>query len=96
MRITKPTAIEQVLLHVTGNVEEVERWLYLRRLELREKFTAKDLSVYLPSLSAKLVSYKGLLTCPQLADYYADLSQPAFETGMAIFHRRYSTNTFSN
>ena len=42
------------------------------------------------------MSYKGLLTSPQLADYYADLSNPAYETGIATFHRRYSTNTFPN
>jgi glutamate synthase (ferredoxin) len=95
-RRTRPAAIEQVLLHVTGDLDEAERWLYVRRLELRERLKAVGLSVYVPSLSARLVSYKGLLTCPQLADYYADLADPTFETGIAIFHRRYSTNTFPN
>ena len=33
---------------------------------------------------------------PFLADFYADLQNPAFETGIATFHRRYSTNTFPN
>ena len=36
------------------------------------------------------------MSSPQLADYYADLQNPAFETGIATFHRRYSTNTFPN
>ena len=35
---TKPLAIEQVLLRVDGDSAYVERWLYLRRLELREQF----------------------------------------------------------
>ena len=48
------------------------------------------------SLSATLISYKGLLTSFHLADYYPDLSNPAFETGLAFFHRRYSTNTYPN
>src|SRR5207237_857177 len=81
---------------VEGDIDAAERWLFLRRLELRERFPAAGLNVYVPSLSAKLVSYKGLLTCPQLADYYADLSDAAFESGVAVFHRRYSTNTFPN
>ena len=95
-RSTKPTAIEQVFLQVTGDSEQVERWLYLRRLELRAAFTSANLNTYLPSLSARLVSYKGLVTSPQLGEFYADLANPAFETGIAFFHRRYSTNTFPN
>ncbi|HVL13303.1 MAG TPA: glutamate synthase-related protein [Gemmata sp.] len=95
-KLTRPAVIEQVLLHLTGESESVERWLFLRRLELRAKLDAAGLRAYLPSLSSKLVSYKGLLTSPQLADFYADLSDPAFETGLATFHRRYSTKTFPN
>jgi glutamate synthase (ferredoxin) len=95
-RRTKPAAIEQILLRVSGDPTEADRWLYLRRLELREQFKAAGLAAYLPSLSARLVSYKGLVTSAQLADYYADLSDPAYETGIAFFHRRYSTNTFPN
>jgi glutamate synthase (ferredoxin) len=95
-RRTRPAAIEQVLLRVSGDHDDAERWLYTRRLELRERFRAAGLSAYVPSLSSRLVSYKGLLTSPQLADYYPDLTNPAYETGIAIFHRRYSTNTFPN
>jgi glutamate synthase (ferredoxin) len=95
-RATCPVAIEQVLLHVTGDPDAAERYLYLRRLGLREKFSTSHLAAYMPSLSARLVSYKGLLTSPQLADYYADLSNSEFEAGIATFHRRYSTNTFPN
>jgi glutamate synthase (ferredoxin) len=95
-RASKPVSIEQVLLHAAGNDAETERWLYLRRLELRHKFNAAGLAAYLPSLSTRLISYKGLATSPQLTDYYADLSNPAYETGIAFFHRRYSTNTFPN
>ena len=92
-----PAAIEQVvLLRSTATPATAERWLYRRRLELRERFRAAGLDAYIPSLSARLVSYKGLLTSPQLADYYPDLPNPAFETGIAIFHRRYSTNTYPN
>ncbi len=92
----RPGAFEQVIFRVNGDIEDVERWLFTRRLELRELFKAEGLQVYLPSLSARLVSYKGLLTSPQLEAFYSDLTDPAYETGIAIFHRRYSTNTFPN
>src|SRR5436305_3010328 len=95
-RDTRPGSIEQALFRVEGDVAAAERWLFLRRLELRERLKAAGVAAYVCSLSARLVSYKGLLTCPQLADFYTDLCNPAFETGLAIFHRRYSTNTFPN
>jgi glutamate synthase domain-containing protein 2/glutamate synthase domain-containing protein 3/glutamate synthase domain-containing protein 1 len=89
--------IEQLVLRVEGDDgDQVERWLYRRRLELRHRLTLAKLDVYVPSLSARLLNYKGLLTSFQLADYYPDLSDPAFESGLAIFHRRYSTNTYPN
>ena len=95
-RDVRPGAIEHFLFKVEGDVSAAERWLFGRRLVLRERFKAEGLAVYLPSLSARLVSYKGLLTSPQLEAFYPDLTNPAFETGIAIFHRRYSTNTFPN
>ena len=58
--------------------------------------TQAGLNVYIPTLSARLVGYKGLLTSLQFADFYPDLADPAFETGLALFHRRYSTNTYPN
>ena len=95
-RGVRPGAIEQVLFKVEGEIAAAERWLFLRRLELRERFKSEGVGGYVCSLSARLVSYKGLLTSPQLEAFYPDLSNPAFETGVATFHRRYSTNTFPN
>jgi glutamate synthase domain-containing protein 2/glutamate synthase domain-containing protein 1/glutamate synthase domain-containing protein 3 len=95
-RATRPAAIEHVLFKVEGDVAAADRFLFLRRLELRHRLLAAGLNAYLPSLSARLVSYKGLLSSPQLANFYTDLQNPAFETGIATFHRRYSTNTFPN
>ncbi len=92
-------AIEQLLLRLGSNQfvdVATERWLYRARLELRLKFQQAGLDVFVSSLSSRLINYKGLLTSFQLADYYTDLSNPAFETGLAIFHRRYSTNTYPN
>jgi glutamate synthase domain-containing protein 2/glutamate synthase domain-containing protein 1/glutamate synthase domain-containing protein 3 len=95
-RASMPT-IEQLLFKVEGgDVDAADRWLYHRRLELRHLFAEAGLEVYVPSLSARLVSYKGLLTSPALCDFYADLTDASFESGLSIFHRRYSTNTYPN
>src|SRR5207302_6216032 len=56
----------------------------------------EGLKVYVLSLSAMLINYKGLLTSFHLADFYKDLADPGFESGLAVFHRRYSTNTYPN
>lgn len=77
-----------------GTIAEKE--LYNRRLAIRQAATLSDFGIYVPSLSTKLVSYKGLFTSHQLADFYLDLAHPRFEVGIAIFHRRYSTNTYPN
>jgi glutamate synthase domain-containing protein 2/glutamate synthase domain-containing protein 1/glutamate synthase domain-containing protein 3 len=90
--------IEQFLYRITPeqNNSTLERSLYRARLELRHRFTLAGLSAYFCSLSSRLVSYKGMLTSPHLAEFYPDLLDPAFESGLATFHRRYSTNTYPN
>ncbi|MCH7787849.1 MAG: glutamate synthase large subunit [Acidobacteria bacterium] len=50
--------------------------------------------VYLPSLSSRTFVYKGMLTTPQLAEFYADLRDPRIESAMVLVHSRFSTNTF--
>jgi len=95
-RATRPAAIEHFVFKVEGDATAADQWLALRRLGLRQRLLEAGLSAYVPSLSARLVGYKGLMTSGQLADFYADLTDPAFETGVATFHRRYSTNTFPN
>jgi glutamate synthase (NADPH) large chain len=51
-------------------------------------------SVYLPSLSARTIVYKGMLTSHQLREFYPDLSDERLESGLALVHSRFSTNTF--
>lgn len=48
---------------------------------------------YICSLSCRTLVYKGLFTGGQLADFYPDLRDPAFESAIAVFHERYATNT---
>ncbi|MFM8927356.1 MAG: glutamate synthase large subunit [Rhodoluna sp.] len=68
---------------------EFERDLYFLR-----KISEKKLGSYHPSLSAKTIVYKGMLTTMQLEPFYPDLSSPLFESKLALVHSRFSTNTF--
>ncbi|HEU0024356.1 MAG TPA: glutamate synthase large subunit, partial [Thermoleophilaceae bacterium] len=71
--------------------DALERRLYvIRRVVEREH--ADDL--YIASLSSRTLVYKGMLTAPQLSRYFPDLSDPRFESRLAVVHSRFSTNTF--
>jgi glutamate synthase (NADPH/NADH) large chain len=50
--------------------------------------------LYFPSLSARTLVYKGMLTAPQLPRFFPDLSEPDFESALVLAHARFSTNTF--
>jgi glutamate synthase (ferredoxin) len=68
--------------------------LYLARRAMEAAFRAQGIVAYVPSLSYRTVIYKGLLLGSHLADFYADLRDPAYSTALAVYHQRYSTNTF--
>ncbi|HUY64113.1 MAG TPA: glutamate synthase large subunit [Acidimicrobiales bacterium] len=61
---------------------------------LRKRIEHEVPGVYLPSLSARTLAYKGMLTSYQLRQFYPDLSDERFESGLALVHSRFSTNTF--
>ncbi len=50
--------------------------------------------VYFPSLSARTFVYKGMLTAPQLAEFYPELHDDRVESALVLVHSRFSTNTF--
>jgi glutamate synthase domain-containing protein 2/glutamate synthase domain-containing protein 1/glutamate synthase domain-containing protein 3 len=50
--------------------------------------------IYVCSLSAKTLVYKGLLLADQVAKYFPDLRDPKLTSALALVHQRYSTNTF--
>ena len=50
--------------------------------------------IYFPSLSSRTIVYKGMLTTPQLAEYYLDINDERTESALALVHSRFSTNTF--
>src|SRR6476469_7047149 len=68
-----------------------ERKLYVIR-RVAELAAGPDLVV--PSLSARTLVYKGMLTAPQLGRYYPDLGDTRFASALALVHSRFSTNTF--
>ena len=51
-------------------------------------------AVYFPSLSSRTLVYKGMLTTPQLAEFFPDLADDRVESALALVHSRFSTNTF--
>ncbi|MDP6537258.1 MAG: glutamate synthase central domain-containing protein, partial [Gammaproteobacteria bacterium] len=93
--------IAQLFIAATEGLEheQFERKLYV----IRKRFTHRlrnDASLleakqlFACSLSTKVIVYKGMLTPGQLFPFYHDLTNPAFETHLAMVHSRFSTNTF--
>ncbi len=65
-----------------------------RAFVLRKRVEHAVDGVYFPSLSARTIVYKGMLTSEQLREFFPDLRDPRFESGLALVHSRFSTNTF--
>ncbi len=88
--------IQQVICTRPASMDEAtfERALYLARKAMERQFLAADLSTYIPSLSIRTVVYKGLLIGENLGEFYLDLRDPDYTTALAVYHERYSTNTF--
>ena len=61
---------------------------------LRKRIEHDVAGVYLPSLSARTMVYKGMLTPQQLTPFFGDLSDERLASGLAVVHSRFSTNTF--
>src|SRR3546814_7055986 len=77
------------------SVAEFEKQLYLIRRRIEKKVIAAQVAdFYICSLSCRSIIYKELFLAESLADFYPDLTNRLFESRVAIFHQRYSTNTF--
>ena len=75
------------------NGQAWERRLYLARRVIERRAARAGLELFVCSLSCRTVVYKALLVGTELPGFYADLRSPLFETAIAVFHQRYSTNT---
>ncbi len=93
---TRPE-IEQILISNSKGVDEVtfERELYVIRRRIEKAALAANIGeLYIASLSCRSIIYKGMMLAEQVAVFYPDLMDERFESAFAIYHQRYSTNTF--
>ena len=93
---TRPE-IEQILISNIKGVDEdtFERELYVIRRRIEKAAIAAQIpGLYLASLSCRGIIYKGMMLAEQVAEFYPDLKDERFESAFAIYHQRYSTNTF--
>ena len=93
---TRPE-IEQILISNSKGVDEeqFERELYVIRRRIEKAASAAGIGeLYIASLSCRSIIYKGMMLAEQVAEFYPDLQDEQFESAFAIYHQRYSTNTF--
>ncbi|EEW23807.1 glutamate synthase large subunit [Rhodobacter ferrooxidans] len=93
---TRPE-IEQILIRCEKDIdqEQFERELYIIRRRIEKAALAAQIQgLYLCSLSCRSIIYKGMMLAEQVAVFYPDLMDERFESAFAIYHQRYSTNTF--
>ena len=94
--VTRPE-IEQILISNSKGVDEetFERELYVIRRRIEKAAAAAGINgLYLASLSCRSIIYKGMMLAEQVAVFYPDLMDERFESAFALYHQRYSTNTF--
>ncbi|MDM7256131.1 MAG: glutamate synthase large subunit, partial [Paracoccus sp. (in: a-proteobacteria)] len=93
---TRPE-IEQILIRCDKDIdrETFERELYIIRRRIERAAIAAQISgLYFASLSCRSIIYKGMMLAEQVAEFYPDLKDERFESAFALYHQRYSTNTF--
>lgn len=86
--------MRQVFVNAAADMDEAafERHLYIAR-RLAEKAVTDDNAFYIPALSSRVMSYKGLVMPEYLPVFYKDLKDERMETAICVFHQRFSTNT---
>ena len=72
---------------------DLDRKLFIVRKRIEHELNG-DRAVYFASLSARTLVYKGMLTTPELAMFFPELTDERMETALALVHSRFSTNTF--
>ncbi|MRG72356.1 glutamate synthase large subunit [Alphaproteobacteria bacterium HT1-32] len=93
---TRPE-IEQIMISNTKGLsdEEFETELYIIRRRIEKKVQQQNINeFYICSLSCRSLIYKGMFLAEQLSIFYPDLLDESFTSRFAIYHQRYSTNTF--
>ncbi len=72
---------------------ELDRRTYVARKRTEHELTG-ELDSYFSSLSSRTLVYKGMLTTPQLSEFFLDLTDERIESALLLVHSRFSTNTF--
>ncbi|MCS6787404.1 MAG: glutamate synthase large subunit [Thiobacillaceae bacterium] len=88
--------IEQLFVNCpeTIDAEIFERRLYIARRRTEKALEADDPTFYVPTLSGRVIAYKGLVMPAYLPVFYPDLNDARFASSLAVFHQRFSTNTW--
>lgn len=90
--------IRQILLGADVPQDQLERRLYVIRKRTERAIRESDIEqrdlFYIPSLSTRVLIYKGMLTSEQLGEYFGDLNDERMHSAIALVHSRFSTNTF--
>lgn len=90
--------IKQLFITGCNEQQTLELKLYLIRKRVEKKVALASLAhkedFYIASLSTKMIVYKGMLESMQLRQYFPDLTNHYFTSGLALVHSRFSTNTF--
>ena len=93
---TRPE-IEQIMLACPPGMdaEALERLLFLCRRRIEKRVAQAGIAAfYICSFSAKSLIYKGMFLAEHIDEFYPDLTDERFAAAVAVFHQRYSTNTF--
>jgi glutamate synthase (NADPH/NADH) large chain len=93
---TRPE-IEQILFsdRLGRDENELERALYVCRRRIEKRAREAGMSeLYICSFSARTIIYKGMFLAEDIDRFYLDLGDQRFVSAVAIYHQRYSTNTF--
>ncbi len=72
---------------------DLDRKAFVARKRMRRELV-DELDTYFASLSSRTIVYKGMLTTPQLSQFFGDLTDPRIESALLLVHSRFSTNTF--
>jgi glutamate synthase (NADPH/NADH) large chain len=88
--------IEQLFVNCPDAVdaEIFERKLYIARRKVEKALADDDTTFYMPTLSGRVIAYKGLVMPSYLPVFYPDLNDARFAASLAVFHQRFSTNTW--